>query len=327
MSSAKAEACSLVWDAHACMPIVPNQDLSQLQQYRDIGANFVSLNVGMDFNPLGQIIRVIAGYRDWLLRHVEHYVLVRSYADVAAAQRNGRLAVAFDLEGSAMLEDDLCMLQVFRELGVMQMHLAYNRDNSIAGGCHGEGRGLTKLGKAAVQEMNRVGIVVDCSHASKRTCLDIVLASSKPVVFSHSNVKAIHDHPRNIDDEQIRACAATGGVIGLSGIGIFIGDNDIRIASLVRHVNHVAELVGTSHIGFGLDYTFGELTGDLPPGQLHQTWWPGTGNGYDFSTMRYMGPDCLPLLQQALNAEGYSDEEISSMMGGNFARVAQACWG
>lgn len=317
---------ALIWDAHACMPIVPNHDLSQLQLYRNIGATFISINVGMDFNPLAQVVRVIAGYRDWLLRHPADYVLVQSFGDVQRAHREGKLAVAFDLEGSVMLEDDLAMLRLFRDLGVLQMHLAYNLDNSIAGGCHGEDRGLTQLGKSVVQEMNRVGIIVDCSHASKRTCLDITKITTKPVVFSHSNVRAIWEHPRNIDDDQIKACAATGGVVGLSGIGIFIGENDIRIESLVRHVDHVADLVGVKHIGFGLDYSFGKLTGDLPPGQSAETWWPGASNGYDFSTMRYMGPECFPILAEALSQRGYTDGDISAMLGENFSRVAEECW-
>ncbi|MCA0279175.1 MAG: dipeptidase [Proteobacteria bacterium] len=315
----------LIWDAHACMPIQPNQDLSELQRYHAIGAGFVSINVGMDFNPLAHIIRVIAGYRDWLSRHGDRFTLVESVEDVIAAHANGKVAVAFDLEGSMMLEDDLAMIRLFRDLGVRQIHLAYNRDNSIAGGCHDLDRGLTSLGRDVVREINAVGMMMDCSHASRRSSLEIMEVSTKPVVFSHANVRALKDHPRNIDDDQIEACAATDGVIGLSGIGIFLGDNDIRVDTLMRHVDYLAERVGPRHIGFGLDFTFEQLTGDLPEGETLERWWPAS-LGYDLSQMRYMAPERFPDIAEAMDKRGYATADIEAALGGNFLRVARACW-
>lgn len=315
----------LIWDAHACMPIQPNQDLSALERYRAIGAGFVSINVGMDFNPLSQIIRVIAGFRDWLGRHSDRFTLVESVEDVIAAHAGGRLAVAFDLEGSMMLEDDLAMIGLFRDLGVRQIHLAYNRNNSIAGGCHDDDRGLTTLGRQVVREINAVGMMMDCSHASRRTSLEIMELSAKPVVFSHANVRALRDHPRNIDNEQIDACAATDGVVGLSGIGIFLGDNDTRVETLMRHVDYLAERVGPRHIGFGLDFTFETLTGDLPPGETLDRWWP-TSLGYDLSQMRYMEPERFSDIAEAMDKSGYAREQIDAMLGGNFLRAAAASW-
>src|SRR5262249_40884411 len=152
-------------------------------------------------------------------------------------------------EGSVMLDDDLAMLGLYRSLGVRQIHLAYNRDNSIAGGCHGKDQPLTELGRRAVDEINRVGLIMDCSHSGYRTSMDVMQRSSRPVVFSHSNAKALKGHARNIADDQIRACAKTGGVVCLSGIGIFLGANDISTDTFLRHVDHVVELVGVDHVG------------------------------------------------------------------------------
>ncbi len=148
------------------------------------------------------------------------------------AKREGKLAVSFDLEGSAMLEDDLAMVQLYRDLGVRQIHLAYNRDNSIAGGCHGSDAPLTALGREVVDEINRVGLIMDCSHSGYRTSLEIMERSRRPVVFSHSNVKALKNHARNVTDDQIDACAKTGGVVAISGIGIFLGADDISTETL-----------------------------------------------------------------------------------------------
>ena len=244
---------AIVWDAHACLPLEYNADMSPLERHRQAGATFVSVNVGMDFNPLGQVIRVIAGFRDWLARHSDHYLPVQGIADVYRAKREGKLAVAFDLEGSMMLEDDLTMLRLYRDLGVKQIHLAYNLNNSIAGGCHDVDLGLTDLGREVVREINRVGMLMDCSHSSRETALEIMDISAKPVIFSHANVQALVDHRRNIDDERIMACARTDGVIGVNGIGLFLG-NTLEIPALIRHIDYLVDKLGEDHVGLGSDF-------------------------------------------------------------------------
>jgi membrane dipeptidase len=145
----------IVWDAHTCMPLNFNQDMRTLERHRAAGVHYVSVNVGMDFNPTGQVVRVIAGFRSWLAAHAEHFILARNVADVERAKREGKLAVGFDLEGSVMLEDDIAMLALYRDLGVRQIHLAYNRDNSIAGGVMGVTSGSRS--SAAASSMRSTG--------------------------------------------------------------------------------------------------------------------------------------------------------------------------
>jgi membrane dipeptidase len=317
---------SIIWDAHACLPLLPNYDCRALERHRAAGATYVSVNVGMDFNPLSQCIRVIAGFRDWIAKHSEHYLLAETLADVARAKREGKLAVSFDLEGSVMLEDDLAMLGLFRDLGVRQMHLAYNRDNQIAGGCFGKNQGLTKLGRAVVAEINRVGIIMDCSHSSKQTSLDVMEVSSKPVVFSHSNAKSLRDHPRNIDDEQIKAVGRTGGIVAVTGIGPFLGA-DIETDTIIRHVDYMVEKIGIDHVGIGIDYSFDQDHSDLPAGEDPALWWPKVqGVDFDFSTVRFVAPERLPDIAAGLLRHGYKDADVAAIMGGNFMRVAGACW-
>src|SRR6266851_1590424 len=195
-------AASLVWDAHSCLPLVPGGSMAELERHRQAGVSFVSINVGMDLNPLSQVMRVIAGFRAWLAAHPEHYLLAGSVADVERAKRAGKLAVAFDLEGSVMLEDDINMIALYRDLGVRQIHFAYNRDNSAAGGCHGSDIPLTRLGRDFVAAVNRAGLIMDCAHSGYRTSMEIMERSAKPVVFSHANPKALKDHARNIRDDQ-----------------------------------------------------------------------------------------------------------------------------
>ena len=323
--AAELHRASVIWDAHACLPLRPGQDMSALERHRAAGASFVSVNVGMDFNPLSQVVRVIAGYRAWIAAHADGFLLAGTVADVGRAKRDGKLAVAFDLEGSAMLEDDLAMLSLFRDLGVRQIHLAYNRNNSIAGGCHDVDVPLSPLGRLTVREINATGLIMDCSHSGFRTSMEIMEISERPVVFSHSNVRALKEHPRNITDVQIEACARTGGVIALSGIGIFLGENDIRTETLLRHVDYLAERVGTRHIGLGLDYVFDSGHDDLPPGENHEHWWP-KAHGYDPQTMAIVPPERLPEITDALLCHGFADDDVAGIMGVNFQRVAEETW-
>jgi membrane dipeptidase len=134
------------------------------------------------------------------------------------------------------------------------MLFAYNRNNAAGSGCHDEDTGLTDFGRRVIDEMNRVGMVVDCSHSGFKTTMAAMERSTAPVVFSHSNAKALVDHGRNITDAQIKACAETGGVVGINGVNLFLGEDEASPAAVARHAAHVAELTGWEHVGLSLDF-------------------------------------------------------------------------
>ncbi|MFS2155855.1 membrane dipeptidase [Pseudomonas sp. Pseusp122] len=323
--SESATAPLIQWEAHACLPLIPGQNMSSLVRYRDAGFHHVSINVGMDMTPFDTVVRMIAGFRSWLAHHQEDYVLVATTDDIYRVRKHQKLAISFDLEGSNMLRQDPAMVELFAHLGVRQLLLAYNRDNSCAGGCHGAGGGLTALGRKVVSAVNTAGIVIDCSHASKRSSLETMEVSQRPVIFSHTNVKALFDHPRTIDDELISACAAQGGVIGLTGLGIFLGDPSASVAAYVRQIDYLAERVGTSHIGIGLDTELYPDHKDLPEGVDEDQWWPhehyGQMNGHT-----QLQPEALSAVAQQLRQLGYAQSDIDAIFGENFMRVANATW-
>ena len=177
------------------------------------------------------------------------------------------------------------MIALYRDLGVRQIHLAYNRNNSVADGCHDVERGLTPLGRRIVAAVNDAGLLMDCSHTGRRCSLDIMGASARPVIFSHSNPLALVEHGRNVTDEQIRACAATGGVVCVSGVSMFVGSRTPTAEDVARHAAYVAELVGVEHAGIGLDISFRQDGIDeTPPGPYDPDyWWPRSA-GYDRAT-------------------------------------------
>ena len=184
------------------------------------------------------------------------YRQIDTVDDIAAARAAGQLAVGFDIEGANAIDDQLSLLGLYRDLGVRWMLLAYNRNNRAGGGCQDDDPGLTDFGRQMLHEMARVGIVACCSHTGYRTAREAIDESPTPVIFSHSNARALADHPRNIPDDLIRACAARGGVVGVNGIGIFLGNNDSSVGNVARHVLHMLDLVGPEHVGLGLDYIF-----------------------------------------------------------------------
>ena len=311
---------ALVWDTHACFPLKPNSDLTELKRYSDSGVNFVSLNIGMDMDSFENVIQVLACFRNHIASHPEDYVLALTVQDILKAKESDRLAIAFDLEGSDPLLGNINLVSFYYDLGVRQMLLAYNKDNRASGGCMEGDIGLTDFGKAVIREMNQVGMVVDVSHMGFRATMEAFETSTKPVIFSHSNPKGLREHARNISDEQIKACAQTGGVVGINGIGDFLGGTSSEL--IVENIEYVMNLVGPEHVGIGLDYVvdkqelmdYIEGHPDVFPPEKFKDY------------LSFVEPEQFPEFTELLYQKGYGEQIISGVLGGNFLRVAQEVW-
>ena len=311
---------SLVWDTHACFRLDPNADLSELKRYRDSGVDFVSLNIGMDLNSFDNTMQVLARYRSYVSSHPDQYVLALTVEDIRKAKESGKLAVAFDLEGSDPLLGNLNMISLYYDLGVRQMLLAYNKDNGASGGCMEGNIGLTDFGKDVIKEMNRVGMVVDVSHMGYRATMEAFEVSQAPVIFSHSNPNGLRQHARNISDEQIRACAQSGGVIGINGIGDFLGGTSSEL--IVQNIEYVMNLAGPEHVGLGLDYVIDkqelieyiETYPDIVPPEKIKDY------------LSFVEPEQFSEFTELLCQKGYSEQIIRGILGSNFLRVAGQVW-
>lgn len=317
------------WDAHLCLPQHPQADFTPVAQLHAAGVNYVSLNVGADMNPLSQVMSVIAGYRATIAAEPERYVLAASVDDIIQAAADGKMAIGFDLEGAMPLLDQPDMVALYAQLGVRQIHFAYNRNNSVAGGCHDAPRGLTPLGQRMVAAVNDAGMLMDCSHTGRLSSLEIMSASSQPVIFSHANPYALVQHGRNVTDEQILACAATGGVVCVSGLSWFLGSSQPGAADVARHAAYIADLAGVAHVGIGLDICIQQKDlDDTPPGDFDPAyWWPASA-GYRADAP----PSFTPIgVWRSIAAElrklGMSAKEAEMVMGRNMMRVAQQVWG
>jgi membrane dipeptidase len=312
---------AIVWDNHSCMPLRADDEfLPQLERCRRVGQTAITLNVGFDVTSLESDLRVLAHFRHWIRRHPQHYLLIESPQDVVEARRSNRLGVCFDLEGACALGDQVSMIGLYYDLGVRWMLMAYNRNNSVGGGCQDEDIGLTSFGKEVLDEMRRVGMIPCCSHTGWKTAREVIDYVQGPVIFSHSNAYSVFAHPRNIPDDLIRACAGAGGVIGVNGIGRFIGNNDNSTDGWFRHLDHMVQLVGPEHVGLGMDYVW-----DLEEWKAFYRSAPHLfppQQGY-VEPPPIIEPERLPALVQVMLDHGYPQSAIRMILGENHLRIAQ----
>ncbi|WP_232851297.1 dipeptidase [Nocardia acididurans] len=318
-----------VWEQHCCLPLLPTADILELARY-PVGS-YLSVNVGYSQQSTADTLALLHQFRRDALAH-GGFRLVERFADI---EDEGRIALAFDLEDANPLGGDLDTVKVFYDLGLRSLAATYNYANAAGCGClDTEDTGLTGYGRDLVRQLNAVGVFADGSHCSRRTGLDIAETTAVPMIYSHSNFDALWEHPRNITDDQARACAATGGVIGINGVGIFLGHNAPgeraeRVEAMADHIAYGAELVGIEHVGVSSDFSF---DGDQFNAEIAAT--PEAFS--DFYTrwgpLQWTPPEDLfgeneiPGLAEVLARRGFSAAEIAAVFRGNFTRVARQVW-
>lgn len=253
--------------------------------------------------------------------------LATSVAEMDAVVASGRLAVWFGFQNGSPIEDDLDHLTLFHRLGVRFVQLTYNARNLLGSGS-GERRddGLSDLGLAAVARMNELGIAVDLSHCHARTTMDAIEASRAPVLFTHANVRALADTPRNKCDDAIVALARKGGVMGIKHM---LGDTVAKpaeattVEDVADHVAHVARLVGIEHVGIGSDFsgTTERSASASEAIDAIRRRWPSAYLGRRAKPRGFDTIDGWPNLTRALRGRGFGPEELALVYGGNWRRV------
>jgi membrane dipeptidase len=297
-----------------------------LDEYSSNGCNFVGLTIGGSRTNVAETMRIIANNRSFFGAAKDRYVLATTADAVLDAKRDGKTAVAFNFQGSDSLEGNVDLVEVYYQLGVRQMLLCYNVRNAAGSGCHeANDDGLSAFGKAVIAQMNALGMVVDASHTGRRTVKDIFEVSNGPVVFSHSNPSGLQAHPRNIDDDQMRACAETGGVIGVVGFDGFLPGRQARLSGLADVIDYAVEVAGVDHVGLGLDWIYCE---DMFRQALaaNTTAFPSGKSGDYATASEFLGPSVLPQLTAELVGRGYDVPSIRKILGENWLRVARQVW-
>lgn len=268
--------------------------------------------------------------------------LVRTTEDIVAAKREGKAGLIMGWQNSLPFGNDLDRVWAFHALGLRVVQITYNESNLAGDGCLEERNGgLSRFGKSMVAALNEAGIAIDLSHCGERTTLEAAQNSSKPVLATHANAKAVDDQVRNKSDELIRAIAATGGVIGASIHGFMNWDNNPEhpptLQNFVRHVQYIADLVGAEHVGIGTDFSAVQDEKNVQSIlELSKGAYPETGGKYakafgNTSASRYPSetptPKDFPHIIEALEKGGFSSSEVAGIAGGNFLRAFGSIWG
>lgn len=259
--------------------------------------------------------------RDWFIRwnrlitnHPEWFVRVDAPADLPGAKASGKIGIILGMQDANHLRD-LDDLDAFYKMGQRLTQLTYNSGNRLGAGCKAADRGLTEFGRAVIARMNTLGMAIDVSHCGEKTTLDAIEASTKPVLITHSNCKALAPGvARCKPDAAIVAAAKKGGVIGLTGVRRFVRTTDpVTLEHALDHFDHVVKIAGVEHVGIGSDT---DLDGRDKRGASPML--------YDIAGLR--GVERVHGLVDGLIRRGYSDEHVGMVLGGNFERALTTIW-
>jgi membrane dipeptidase len=222
------------------------------------------------------------------------------------AVASGRIAAVLGVEGGHALEGRLENLERFRKRGVRVFTVTWCNSNDLADSSSDKNQphgGLSELGREAVKLMNQLGVIIDVSHAAKTTVLQIAELSSVPVIASHSGIKALRDFNRNLSDDEIKAIAAGGGVIGVVFLPYFLKEPEAQasVDDVINCLDHICQLVGPDHAGLGSDF-----------------------DGFEGSLLGLEDTSKMPAIEAGLRRRGYAEADISRILGLNFLRVWDA---
>lgn len=316
---------ALVWDMTLPWLVGYADEDITLPRFKQAGVDFISLTVNDFPGSIAGTMRQIAAVTAHVRARAGTMVLISSVDDIVAAKKAGKLALAFNLQETNPLEGEADLVQTYFDLGVRYMLLAYNQKNRVGDGCaERTDAGLSRFGVRMIEEMNRVGMLVDGAHSGYRTTMEAMEVSTAPFIFSHCLAHEVFAHYRNIRDDQIIACARSGGVIGVNGVGIFLEDAQASSEAMFRHVDHIANLVGPEHIGLGLDYV--RDTERLAGWTIANAdmWPPNAGKPTVPTT--FAQPEQIVELADIMLERQYSESDVRGILGENYARVARQVW-
>jgi membrane dipeptidase len=322
----------------SCMQIWPDAQFEKCHRH---GVTAYAVTA---WDPHASMELALEGLMSWHLiaRKYPNITIVTQAEDIIRAKKNHTAVFLLASQCGDFIGYKLHRIEAFYRLGLRMMIPAYSLTNNICAGCLDQtDNGLTAFGELVVQESNRVGLVLDCSHLGRRSSLEIIERSDSPVVFSHSNAKALAENPRNIDDTQIKACVAKGGIIGLTPWGPMNLKKEQTerptLDDFIKQIDYVAQLVGsTDNIGVGTDMSLGTY-----PDHEYDPWgnpeYKDVTSAYNTHiTANIRSPkrmvngfsnftEVLNFIEK-LTKRGYSEKDVQKILGENYLRVFRKVW-
>jgi membrane dipeptidase len=298
------------------------------------GVSLVKATLGGAQGKFEEAVAAIAKAELLMEKQPDAFFKVQSVADFDRAKKENKLGIIYSFESPNMFEDKIDRIDLFRGLGVRVMQLTYNRRTPLGCGClDGETDGLTELGRNAVAKMNEIGVALDLSHSNTKTTAEGIAASRKPPLITHAGCRAVHMHPRNKEDRELKALADKGGVMGIYMLPYLTeSPKQPMLEDYLQHLEHAVKICGEDHVGIGSDVPFLNVSnagladmkrdaeqrkaaGIAAPGEDRPTYIP------DLNTERKM-----ELITDALLKRGYNSGVVEKILGANFKRVFGEIW-
>jgi len=306
------------------------------------GLTAVGLTLAADTHNFRETMNWIAWWNKELRKWSDRLMLATSADDIRQAKEDGRIAVIYLFQNGKPFEDEIGYVEIFRRLGITSSQLTYQARNYLGDGC-GEpsNAGLSQYGEEVVREMNRVGMLIDLSHAGEKTAQDVLRLSSAPVYFSHACIRGVYDSARNVSDETLALLAKNRGIICPTGLHIS-PDLEPTVDQMLDHIEYASKKLGVDRVGFSTDFVKSEPRvyqdaylddeGYLNlqyPGTLKKTryHWGKLGKAQEYPWFIYPNGlktyRDLPNITRGLVVKGFSDEEILKILGGNYLELLE----
>ena len=276
----------------------------------------------------------VAQFKDWIAQHGDILTQVYTTADIARAKTENKVGIILGWQNTSGIEDQIGFLRLFHELGVRVIQLTYNTQNWVGSGCwEGRDSGLSDFGREVIDEMNRLGILVDLSHVGDRTSADTIEFSKKPVAYTHCCPSALFDHPRNKSDEMMRKAVDKGGFVGFATYPPFLKQGPkTTIEDCVEALEYMVDLLGEDSVGIGTDFTQGHgaeffryLRHDK--GYARRLVPPNPAGEVPTLPKGLARLDEYPNLTAAMEKHGWKETRIRKVMGENWVRFLKEVWG
>ncbi len=312
--------------------------MNLIKEVLNSGTNVVRISLGSPLPPSKAyqvVVDTYAKYERYINEHRAYLMKASCVADIDKAKQEKRLALMYYFQNATPIEENLDRINFFYDLGITSIQLTYNVRNLVGDGCMDRTKsGLSEFGLKVIDRMNSLNMLVDLSHASMATMADGIKYSKQTVIVGHSGCKAVYDHPRNTTDENMRAVADKGGVIGMYQINPFLGPKERNtLDDYLNHIDHAVKVAGIDHVGISSDREHmsipdteeekkrlaAEMVGKSTKGifkgaDQNVIDWP-------FFIAELNGPRRMETVWAGLEKRGYKTGDIEKIMGKNFYRV------
>lgn len=249
-----------------------------------------------------------------ILENKDILVIAKNYDELITGIENDKLSIIIGMEGLSFIGDNIDWINTMYMFGARHASLTWNEENDLATGVRGNpDRGLTSLGEKAIKRIEDLGIILDVSHLNDKSFWDVAKIASKPLIASHSNCRALCNNKRNLTDDQLRFIKEINGVVGLNAFSDFVSDikEDRDLLHLADHIDHMVDIMGIDHIGFGFDFC-DYLEGDTMSSFAEEE----SANTRNFEDITK-----VPSLIDELRSRGYKDSDIEKISYKNYFRI------